>query len=303
MRPWPLLAALAACSGAPPPAPREDPAPLFRTVETGTPVEAMEACARLARDWDDAWLPRLEKLLDGPPRPRARALQLAGDLRGEASARLLLARLPSLLESPDAETARLAAVAAGLRKLRDATAPLLSYHERSGDPAALRALGRAWSQGLQSPPLPRAAEIERLGVLALAHRLAMGPDATPEACEAMLRAMTRPELEDFLGSHAADRFPSRRLCDRAVRRKDFDPEKGARVHEALLSSPDLELVSEILETSPHPLRPEIVRSFLDDRREAKEGWLLCDAAAARLSGRRPAGREERDALIRSLKRP
>lgn len=301
MRSWPLLLALSACAGDPP---LEDPEPLFRTLETGAAIEAMEACAKLARSWDDAWLPRLEKLLGGPPRPCARALQLAGDLPTGGSARLLLANLPRLLESPDAETARLAAVAAGLRGLRAATPPLLSYYDRTSDPSALRALGRAWSQALADPPLPRAAEIDRLGVLAVAHRAAMGADATVESCEAMLRVLTRAELEDFLGRHAADRFASRRLCDRAVRRKDFDPEKGARIHEALLLNPDLELVAEILETSPRPLRAEIVRSFLDDRREAREAWLLCDAAARRLSGRPlPDSREERDALIRSLRQP
>ncbi len=300
MRPWPLLLALAACPGAPP---REDPESLFRAIETGPAIEAMDACASLARAWDDAWLPRLEKLLDGPPRPCARALQLAGDLRTEGSARLLLGKLPRLLESPDAETARLAATAAGLRKLRAATAPLLAWYDRTADPAALRALGRIWSQGLQDPPLPRADEIDRLGVLAVVHRIAMGAGATLEACEATLRAMTRPELEDFLGKHAGDRFASRRLCDRAVRRKDFDPAKGARIHEALLLNPDLDLAAGILETSPHALRAELVHPFLDDRREARDGLLLCDAAAARLSGRPlPAAREERDALIRSLRK-
>jgi len=286
---------LAACGAAPP---REDLEPLFARVETGTAAEALEASAELAAKVDDAWLPRLGILLERAP---LRALPLVGDLATEGSARLLLERLPGLLGSPTGGVPRAAVVAAGLRRLR-AAAPLVMDHlERTGDPAAIRALGRIWERGLDDPPLAKADEVERLTALAVLHRLSTGIDAAPESVEAMLRTMTRGELEDFLGKHAAERFPARRLCDQAVRRRGFDPGKGARIHEALLRSPDLELVAGILDTSPHALPEPVVRAFLSDRRPAREGTLLCDAAAARLSGRRPATRAERDALIESLR--
>lgn len=291
-----LLAGFAACGSAPP---GEDLEPLFAKVETGAAAEALEASAELASKYDDPWLARLGSLLDRVP---LRALPLIGDLTTDGSAQLLRDRLPALLRSPVPGAPRAAAVAAGLRRLRPASEPILELLERTGEPAALRALGRIWERRLGDPPLAKADEVERLTVLAVLHRLSMGLDAAPEACEAMLRAMTRSELEDFLGKHAGEKFPARRLCDQAVRRRGFDPEKGARIHEALLSSPDLELVAAILDTSPHALREPIVRGFLVDRRPVREGTLVCDAAAARLSGKRPATRPERDALIESLKR-
>lgn len=286
----------AACTSSPPP---EDLEPLFAKVETGAAVEALAASAELAAQYDDAWLDRLGKLLDRAP---LRALPLIGDLTTDGSAKLLRERLPALLRSPVPGAPRAAAVAAGLRRLRPASEPILDLLERTGEPAALRALGRIWERTLADPPLAKADEVERLTVLAVLHRLSMGLDAAPEACEAMLRVMNHAELEDFLGKHAGERFRARRLCDQAVRRRGFDPGKGARIHEALLSSPDLELVAAILDSSPHALREPIVRGFLADRRPVREGTLVCDAAAARLSGKRPATRAERDALVESLRK-
>jgi hypothetical protein len=289
-----LLSLLAACSSPPP---RPDAEPLFAALERGTAAQALEASAELAQVYDDSMRPRLARALEAAP---ARTLQLIGDLGTKGSARLLLERLPELLEAEPA-VSRMAAVAAGLRRLRPATRPLLARFDRLDERAALRALGRIWERRLEDPPLAREEEIDRLSVFALAHRRAMGADVTVEACEALLKLMTRPELEDFLGKHAGDKFFARRFCDEAVRRKGFDAVKGARIHEALLASPDLALVAEILATSPHAIRPQLVRPFLDDRREAERGYRLCDAAATRLSGKSPATREERDALIRSLK--
>lgn len=293
---------LAACMAAQEPPGRDDPEPLFRAIETGSALEALEASGKLAKAFDDSLVPRLARLLDASPRVAARGLQLAGELETAGSAKLLLERLPRLLESEDADLARAAAVTAGLRRLRPATDPVLAWYGRSDDPAALRALGRIWERRLADPPLPRAEEIPRLAVLTLLHRLSTTAAASVESCEAMLRVMTRAELEDFLGKHAGDRFHARALCERAARRKGFDPEKGARIHEALLRNPDLELVAEILAASPHRLREALVRGFLDDRRPAKDDLLLCDLAATRLSGKRPATRAERDALIESLKK-
>ncbi len=291
-----LIVLLASCAAAPP---GEDLEPLFARVETGSPAEALEASAELASKYDDAWLARLGTLVERAP---LRGLSLLGELSSEGSAKLLLGRLPALLRSPVPGAPRAAAVAAGLRRLRAASGPVLELLERTGETVALRALGRIWERALADPPLAKAEEVERLTVLAVLHRLSMGADGAPESCEAMLRVMTRAELEDFLGKHAGERFAARRACDQAVRKRGFDPEKGARIHEALLSSPDLELVAGILDTSPHALREPIVRGFLGDRRPVREGTLVCDAAAARLSGKRPATRAERDALVESLKR-
>jgi hypothetical protein len=241
-------------------APTEDLEPLFRTLDQGTPAQAFDASEMLAALYDDSCLSLLEKALEVVP---ARALQLIGDLPTEGSAALLLRRFPGLLESKEPEVVRMAIVAAGLRKLRGATALLL---ERAEDPAAMRALGRIWAQPLEAPPLPRRDEIDRLTVLALSHRQAMGGTTSVEACETMLATMTRSELAEFLGKHAAERFFARRPCDEAVRRRGFDPGKGLLVHEALLSNPDVDLVAAILESSPFPLPEDLVRGFLNDER-------------------------------------
>ena len=268
-----LLLALSACSHT---STAEEVEPYFHAVETGTAAEAMVAGEKLAAAYDDTHLPRLEKALDAKP---ARALQLIGDLSSDGSAKLLLSRLPYLLESKDTEIARMGAVVAGLRRLKPATAALLHHSEES---AVLRALGRIWEQDLDSHALPREEEIDRLTVFAGVHHQAMGANPTVEACEAMLSVMTAAELTDFLGKHAADKFPARRLCDEAVRRPGFDADKGLQVHEALLRSPDVSLVAGILETSPFPLSDHAVQELLKDDRTVKEGIRLGDVAAKRL---------------------
>jgi hypothetical protein len=268
-----LALLLAACSGAPP---REDVEPLFRALEGGSAAEALAAGEKLAAVYDDEDLPRLAKALDAAP---VRALQLIGELSTEGSAKLLVDRLSYLLESKDPETARMAAVAAGLRRLREATGSLLHHPE---DPAVVRALGRIWAQSLDSPQLPRAEEIDRLTVLAVVHRQAMGARSTPEACEAMLSVMTGSELAGFLSKHSGDKFASRHLCEEAARRPGFDEEKGLRIHEAMLASPDPAVVATILSSSPFPLREELVRSFLKDARETPKGEKIRELAARRL---------------------
>ena len=269
----PLILTLAACASGP----REDVEPLFRTLETGSVAEAMAAGEKLASIYEDADLPRLERSLDAVP---VRTLTLIGELTTDGSAKLLLDRLSYLLEAKDRETARMAAVTAGLRRLKGATAALLHHPE---EPPVIRALGRIWAQTLDAPGLPRAEEIDRLTVLAVAHRQTMGVGGTLESCEAMLSVMTEPELADFLKKHAGDRFPARRLCDDAVRRPGFDAEKGLRVHEALLTSPDAGLVAGILTSSPFPLHEELVRGFLKDPRTTTNGVKVSDAAEKRLN--------------------
>jgi hypothetical protein len=264
---------LASCSHAPSAAELE---PLFHTLETGSAVEAMGATEKLVAEYDDSHLPRLTKALDSAP---VRALQLIGELSTDGSAGLLINHLSYLLESKDAETARMAAVAAGLRRLKAASDILLHHPE---EPAVVRALGRIWDTDLDSPALPRSEEIERLTVLAVVHRQAMGGGATIESCEAMLSVMTADELRSWLGKHAGDKFPSRRLCDQAVRRPGFDADKGLLIHETLLSSPDAELVAAILDSSPFPLHEERVREFAKDERKIPGGTTVGDAAAKRL---------------------
>jgi len=268
-----LVLALSSCSH---PSTTEEVEPYFLAVEHGSAAQALDAAERLVAVYDDSHLPRLEKILDARP---VRALQLIGDLSSDGSAKLLLGRLPYLLDSKDAETARMAAVVAGLRRLKPATTALLQHPE---EPAVVRALGRIWEQELDAHALPRGEEIDRLTVLAVVHRQAMGPNPTVEACEAMFSVMTAAELADFLGKHAADKFPARRSCDEAVRRPGFDADKGLRIHEALLRSPDVVLVAGILETSPFPLSEALVQGMLKDDRTVKEGVRLGDVAARRL---------------------
>ena len=271
-----LLALLLAACSAPSPA-DQDVEPLFRALETGSPTEAIDASEKLVAAYDDSELPRLTKALDAAP---GRTLQLISELSTEGSAKLLVDRLPYLMESKDQDTARMAAVAAGLRRLRAATAALLHHPE---DPAAVRALGRIWSQTLDAPALPRAEEIDRLTVFAVAHRQAMGPVATSEACEAMLSVMTAAELTNFLAKHAGDKFASRKMVEEAAHHPAFDAEKGLRIHEALLASPDADLVATILSTSPFPLREDLVRGLLEDNRRTDAGIRIGDLARKRLA--------------------
>jgi hypothetical protein len=271
-----LILALSACTHA---SSAEEVEPLFLTVENGNAVQALSASEKLVAAYDDSHLPRLEKTLEAKP---VRALQLLSELSTEGSARLLLSRLSYLLESKDPEVGRMAAVAAGLRRLKAATAALLHHPE---DPAVVRALGRIWEQDLDAGPLPREEEIDRLTVLAVVHRQTMGADPGVESCEAMLLVMNGAELTDFLKKHAADKFYARRLCDEAVRRPGFDPDKGLRIHEALLQSPDVGFVAGILESSPFPLHEDLVKGFLGDDRTVREGVRLRDIAAARLKKR------------------
>jgi hypothetical protein len=110
----------------------------------------------------------------------------------------------------------------------------------------------------------------------------MGADPGVESCEAMLSVMNAAELNDFLKKHAADKFHARRICDEAARRPGFDADKGLRIHEALLQSPDAGFVAGILESSPFPLHEDLVRGFLTDDRTVREGVRLRDIAAKRL---------------------
>jgi hypothetical protein len=252
---------------------------LFKTIETGKPMEALDASARLAKSFDDSMIPRLSRSLEAAP---LRALQLVGDLKTEGSAKLLLERLPKLLDSKEPDVPRMAEVACGLRKLRGATPLLL---ERLEDKAALRALSRIWERSLDDPPLPRKDEIDRLSALMLIHKTAMGATTSLEAVEAMLRIQTKDELEDFLAKRAQDKFFARRFCDESVRKKGFDPKKGARVHEALLANPDVELVAGILESSPFELKPDAVRALLKDERATSDGRKIARLAAKRLGER------------------
>lgn len=275
MKPVALLALLlASCSH--PSSTAAELEPLFRMLETGSPREAIGASEKLVAAYDDSHLPRLEKALDAKP---VRALQLLSELSSDGSAKLLLSRLSYLLESKDAETARMAAVAAGLRRLKGATEALLHHPE---EPAVIRALGRIWEQDLDEGALPREEEIERLTALAVVHRLTMAANPTLDACEAMLAMMTREELTAFFHKHASDKFYARLLCEEAVRRPDFDADKGRFVHESLLRSPDIALVSVILESSPFPLSKDLVKGFLSDDRPVRDGVRLKDLAQARL---------------------
>ncbi|HZE96482.1 MAG TPA: hypothetical protein VE981_05620 [Planctomycetota bacterium] len=267
------LLALAACSSPAPTA--EEIEPLFRSLEAGNPIEAMAATEKLVAVYDDARLPRLEKALDAAP---VRTLQLLGELSTDGSAKLLVSRLSYLLESKDAETVRMASVAAGLRRLKPATGALLHHPEAS---AVVRALGRIWEQDLDSGPLPREEEIDRLTVLAVVHRQAMGANPTIEACEAMLSVMSADELASFLSRNARDKFHARRLVDEAARRPGFDADKGLRIHEALLSNPDVELVAGILESSPFPLGEPAVHALEQDERATSAGLKIGDLAAKR----------------------
>lgn len=268
-----LLLGLSACAHT---STAEEVEPLFLTVENGSAVQAMAASEKLVAVYDDAHLARLEKALEAKP---ARTLQLISELSSEGSAKLLLSHLSYLLESKDPDVARMAAVAAGLRRLKPATAALLHHPE---SPAVVRALGRIWEQELEGGPLPRQEEIDRLTVLAVVHRQAMSANPTVESCEAMLLVMNGAEMADFLNKHAGDKFHARRLCDEAVRRPGFDADKGLRVHESLLKNPDLVLVADILKSSPFPLHEDLVRGFLTDDRSVGEGARLKDVAEARL---------------------
>jgi hypothetical protein len=160
------------------------------------------------------------------------------------------------------------------RRAKEATDPILTYFEATDDSSALRALGRIWEGGGESPL--------RTAVLVVAHSLAMSPAASHDSTGALLRVMSDQELDDFLAKWVPEKFDSRELVIAAAGEKTFDRARGMKIHQAFLKSPDPAVVATILWRSPHKLDPAAVRPLLDDERVTTEGAKVCDHAAARL---------------------
>ncbi len=275
---------------------------LFLVLERDkTPENALAAIAGLAPLLSADDLPKLDALLGGADPTRVLILLRQARLGGAVP--LLEKHAAELLASKAA--ARVALGTLGALRVRGATQPVLDYLGSDDDDAAYKALGRLWEQKLDAPALAREDERTRLTVLIHVVRPAMvGGDGA--ACDAMLRIMTRAELDELLAKNAKDRFKARAAMAEACARESFDAKKGAMVHAALLANPDADVVAFILWSSPHVLD---VRVLLGDERAAKlrgqPDARVCDYAAARLEAdaakrptELPASAEERAALLK-----
>lgn len=304
LAPTALILVLAACGSPPEPLPAEPSDPVVDKLRAGeapaelrydkNPVWTVEIGKALAEDrrWKsdtDAFaaiahfaahagpdqLPVVESLLTGAaPERRMRGLLITRLSPSVEMPELLQRYAAALLDPATPEVAKVAVGAMGYRRVRGATEAILGYYEATDDPAALRALGRIWEGGGESPL--------RTAVLVVVHALAMSPAASQDSTGALLRVMNDQELDEFLAKWVPEKFDSRELVIAAAGDKTFDRERGAKIHLAFLKSPDPAVVATILWRSPHKLDPAAVRPLLDDERVTSGGAKVCDHAAARL---------------------
>ena len=220
-------------------------------------------------------VPLIEQLLTDPnPDRRMRGLLIVRLSTSPESLELLPRYATALLDTATPKVAKVALGAMSYRRARGTTEAILAYYEATDEPAALRALGRIWEGGGENPL--------RTAVLVVAHSLAMSPAATAESADAMLRVMTDAELDEFLAKWVPETFVSRELVVAAAGDKGFDRARGRKIHEAFLKSPDANVVTGILWSTPHKLGAAAVSTLLDDERVTKNGVKVCDHAAARL---------------------
>jgi len=248
---------------------------LFLVVEREGAAHSFAAISALAPLLAADDLPRLDAMLAS--KDPNRALVLLRVARFAAASPLLAKHAKRLLSGR--EIAKVALGTIGTLRARAATDAILEYLDAdfADEDDAFKALGRLWEQKTDAPALAREDEHARLKVLLLVHGVAMKAPSLA-SCGALVRVMTAAELDEFLAKHATDRFPARGAVTDACFERGFDPRKGARVHQALLASPDADLVALILWTSPYKLD---VWNRLDDDRAAKQA-RVCDYAAARL---------------------
>jgi hypothetical protein len=220
-------------------------------------------------------MPIVESLLSDPkPERRMRGLMIVRLSKSPETLALLESKSADLLDTKTPQVAKVAVGAMGYRKARGATESLLSYYEETDDPAAMKALGRIWEGGGDAAL--------RTFVLVVAHTLAMSPASTDESVDTMIRVMTDAELGEFLDKWVPESFGARERVVDLAGKKDFNAERGRKIHEAFLKSPDAGLVTTILWSSPHKLSADRVNPLLDDERVTPNGAHVRDYAVARL---------------------
>jgi hypothetical protein len=283
---------------------REHVEELFLVLERESPRLALAVIPTLAGFVGEEHLPRLDGYLAGQDETLAgRALFLIGESRFGAA--LLEKHAEKWLAT---KLARVTLHALGACRVKSATEMVRRHYEEKVDDAALRCLGRIWEQKLDAKPLAREEERERLKTFLVLHRLTMISAPTAESAEAMLRVMTGAELDEFLRKQAPEKFASREFVAKAAAARGFEKAKGARIHAALLASPDPNLAAWILWTTPFTLDKAAVAALLekdapvghpDLPKEAK----LCDYAAVRLTvlsgqeAKMPETAEKRAAMV------
>ena len=260
-----------------------------RSELTGDAYFAVFALADLA---DSTLLRQMEEDLPWAEPPLlTRFLDLLARCPKPQAARLVRLLAPFLLNADEIALSKSALGALATHRVQAATSRILDLWTDSDDDRlsdrCLRALGWIWDTPMDAPPDPEHEEL-RLQALLAAHRITMSGAATEDSCTALLRIMNQGEFEDFLGKHAGDRFPQRRLFAKVSAEPTFDRQKGGALHTALLGSPDVDLVAELLLTSPHTLPVERIADFLsDDRLVEKEDYpentTLAECAAVRLA--------------------
>lgn len=275
---------------------------------------AYEAVFALSTMVDEKLLPLLESKLDGARDVQIRAFTVLAESRFAGAAGAIEKRV-GLLDPADRERSKAVLRAVAGCRARGAHDAVLAYYEKSDPPddQAIRALGRIWEMKLDAKPLERKDEIRRLTVQLMIRRLALNAASTELQAEALLRILTKEELEKFLKDFAGEKFVSRREVAAAAMAKGFDRAKGAFVVAAFLANPDPSLVSRIVVLSPHPLPKEALAKLLFREEDAKieeapEVSRVCDLAAWRLAKQIdrkdveiPAEADQRDAIVREWK--
>ena len=240
-----------------------------------SPEDALLAVAHFAKNSGPDQLSVIEGLMTSDKSERRmRGIFIARLSPLDETRDLLVRHAKPLLDAANVAVAKVALGAMGHRRARAATEAILDYFEATDDPSALRALGRIWEGGGDGAM--------RTAVHLIAHTLTMGPAASAESADALLRVMSDAEVAEFLEKWVPEKFASRELVVAAAGAKGFDGARGRKIHAAFLKSPDPALVTTILWTSPHKLDPAAVSPLLDDERVAGKGAKVCDFAAARL---------------------
>ena len=255
---------------------------LFLVMEREKPMIAFAAIQMLSSQLTADHLPRLEGYLTGTDNAIVgSAVLLMAEARFGGA--LLEKHAAMLLAKKGLARPTLHAI--GQCRARGATEAVLDYYAKSDDAACVKCIGKLWEQRSDAKPLEKKDETTRLIVLILLHPLATGPSCNKESVDAMLRVMTMTELNDFLDKHAKALFVSRQLVANAAVDRVFDKAKGAKIHAALLESPDAQLVASILWTSPHKLdaKPLLTNEKVVKGADWPEGTKVCEIAAVRLA--------------------
>ncbi|MHC4606190.1 MAG: hypothetical protein ACYTAF_04570 [Planctomycetota bacterium] len=211
---------------------------LIRTEPDRTAYFAVLALGVLA---DDAVLEGVEGDLPfADARLTARLLSLLAASPHGRAAKIAAEQAAGFLGHGEQSVVRAALSALGAHRVWTEVPKILDLFVRTEDSRLLnplaRALGRMCEVRLGETPTGER-EVARLKAFLFLYRLSISPTATPETCGALLRVMTRQELEKFLSDFADEDFASRDLFIEVAGGSSCDPGKASMVRRVFLDSP------------------------------------------------------------------